>query len=219
MTGRRSNQLNYAPEPSHCSLPSVSSARNRKATAERVAWVHVPAEDELPEEVRSLWGRAQEKLGFVPNVLRAWALRPEHLLRWRKHMDELLKGESGLTEAEREMIGTVVSATNRCYYCVTSHGAAVRVLTGDPILADALASNYRHAHLSERQRAMLDFAVKITEEAHRCTEADIEALRELGFTDEDVMDIAEVAAMFNLTNRMANALGWVPNEEYHSAGR
>lgn len=186
---------------------------------ERVAWVRVPAEEELPEEVRSLWRRAEEKLGFVPNVLRIWALRPEHLLRWRKHMDELLKGESGLSEAQREMIGVVVSATNRCLYCVTSHGAAVRALTGDPVLADQLATNYRHARLEPRERAMLDFAVRVTEESYRLTEADVEALREAGWSDEDVFDIAETAAMFNLTNRLANALGWVPNEEYHRLGR
>jgi len=94
----------------------MGRTRQRKRTTEHLAWVHVPTEDEVPEEVRALWARAQEKLGFVPNVLRAWALRPEHLLRWRRHMDELLKGESGLTEAEREMIGTVVSAANRCHY-------------------------------------------------------------------------------------------------------
>ena len=186
---------------------------------DRLAWLRVPGEGDVPEEVRSLWQRADEKLGFVPNVLRTWALRPEHMLRWRKYMDELLKGESGLSEAQREMIGVVVSATNRCHYCVTSHGAAVRVLTGDPVLADTLATNYRHAALEPRQRAMLDFAVKVTEEAHRCGEADLEGLREAGFSDEDVFDIAEVAAMFNLTNRMANALGWRPNEEYHRLGR
>jgi uncharacterized peroxidase-related enzyme len=197
----------------------MSRTRERKAAAERVAWVHVPTEDEVPEEVLALWGRAQEKLGFVPNVLRTWALRPEHLLRWRKYMDEVLKGDSGLTEAEREMIGTVVSATNHCHYCVTSHSAQVRLLTGDAILADTLSTNYRHARLSERQRAMLDFAVKVTEESHRCTERDLDVLREAGWSDEDVMDIAEVAAMFNLTNRMASALGWAPNEEYHAAGR
>jgi uncharacterized peroxidase-related enzyme len=186
---------------------------------ERVAWLRVPDEDELPDEVRSLHERAREKLGFVPTVLRVWALRPEHLLRWRKYMDELLKGESGLTEAQREMIGVVVSATNRCYYCLTSHGAAVRVLTGDPILADQLASNYRHAHLDPKERAMLDHAVKLTEASHRCTEEDLDALREAGWSDEDIMDITEVAAMFNLTNRMANTLGWLPNAEYHQAGR
>jgi uncharacterized peroxidase-related enzyme len=196
-------------------------ARRREGSAveERIAWLRVPAADEVPEEVGALWQRAEEKLGFVPNVLRTWALRPEHMLRWRKYMDELLKGESGLSEAQREMIGVVVSATNRCFYCVTSHGAAVRTLTRDPVLADALATNYRHARLEPKERAMLDFAVKLTEEAYRCSEDDVEALRAAGWSDEDVMDIAEVAAMFNLTNRMANAFGWVPNAEYHSAGR
>jgi uncharacterized peroxidase-related enzyme len=155
----------------------------------------------------------------VPNVLRTWALRPEHLLRWRKYMDELIKGESGLTEAEREMIGTVVSATNRCHYCITAHSAQVRLLTSDPILADQLVSNFRHADLTPRQRAMLEFAAKVTEESHRCGEADVEALRSAGFSDEDIQDITEVAAVFNLTNRMASALGWAPNEEYHRAGR
>jgi uncharacterized peroxidase-related enzyme len=191
----------------------------KQAATHRLAWLHVPGEDEVPEEVRALWERAEEKLGFVPNVLRTWALRPEHLLRWRKYMDELIKGESGLTEAQREMIGTVVSSTNRCHYCITSHSAQVRLLTGDPILADQLISNYRHAELDPKERAMLDFAVKVTEESHRCGEEDVEALRRAGWSDEDVMDIVEVTAMFNLTNRMASALGWAPNEEYHRAGR
>lgn len=184
-----------------------------------LAWLHVPAEDEVPDEVRELWRRAQEKLGFVPNVLRVWALRPEHLLRWRRYMDGVLKGDSGLTEAQREMIGVVVSATNRCHYCITSHGAVLRELTGDAAFVDRLVSNYRHAPLEPRERAMLDFAVKITEESHRCDEADLDRLRALGFSDEDVMDIAETAAMFNLTNRLANALGWEPNAEYTTMGR
>jgi uncharacterized peroxidase-related enzyme len=191
----------------------------RKTEQRRLAWLHVPGEDEVPEEVRELWRRAEEKLGFVPNVLRVWALRPEHLLRWRKYMDGVLKGDSGLTEAQREMIGVVVSTTNRCHYCITSHSAVLRELTGDPALVDRLVSNYRHAPLDARERAMLDFAVRITEEAYRCDEADLDRLRELGFSDEDVMDIAETAAMFNLTNRLANALGWEPNPEYASMGR
>jgi uncharacterized peroxidase-related enzyme len=184
-----------------------------------LAWVHVPGEDEVPEDVRSLWTRAQEKLGFVPNVLRVWALRPEHLLRWRKYMDEVLKGPSGLSEAQREMIGVVVSTTNRCHYCITSHSAVLRELTGDPALVDRLIANYRHAPLPANERAMLDFAVKMTEQTHRCSDADLDALRLLGWSDEDVMDIAETAAIFNLTNRMANALGWEPNPEYHTIGR
>jgi uncharacterized peroxidase-related enzyme len=188
-------------------------------TEHRLAWLRVPEPEETPDEVQALFARAEEKLGFVPNVLRFWALRPDHMLKWRKYMDEILKGSSGLTEAQREMIGVVVSATNRCYYCLSSHGAALRLLTNDPVLGDQLASNYRHADLPPKERAMLDFAVKVTEESHRCTEADVEALREAGWSDEEIMDIGEVAAMFNLTNRMANAFGWIPNAEYHAAGR
>jgi uncharacterized peroxidase-related enzyme len=188
-------------------------------TGTRLAWLHVPDEEELPDEVRSLYARAREKLGFVPNVLRVWALRPEHLLRWRKYMDELMKGESGLTEAQREMIGVVVSATNRCYYCLTAHSAVLRDLTGDPVLVDQLAANYGHAELEPRERAMLAFVVKVTEDSHRCNEEDLEELRRAGWSDEEIMDIAEVTAMFNLTNRMANSLGWLPNEEYHRFAR
>jgi uncharacterized peroxidase-related enzyme len=188
-------------------------------TGTRLAWLHVPDEEELPDEVRSLYARAREKLGFVPNVLRVWALRPEHLLRWRKYMDELMKGESGLTEAQREMIGVVVSATNRCYYCLTAHSAVLRDLTGDPVLVDQLAANYGHAELEPRERAMLGFVVKVTEDSHRCNEEDLEELRRAGWSDEEIMDIAEVTAMFNLTNRMANSLGWLPNEEYHRFAR
>jgi uncharacterized peroxidase-related enzyme len=191
----------------------------RETEQRPLAWLHVPGEDEVPDEVRDLWRRAEEKLGFVPNVLRVWALRPDHLLRWRKYMDGVLKGDSGLTEAQREMIGVVVSTTNRCHYCITSHSAVLRELTGDPTLVDRLVSNYRHAPLDARERAMLDFAVKVTEDAYRCGEADLDRLRDLGFSDEDVMDIAETAAMFNLTNRLANALGWEPNPEYTTMGR
>jgi uncharacterized peroxidase-related enzyme len=191
----------------------------RETETRPLAWVRVPADENVPEDVRSLWQRADEKLGFVPNVLRVWALRPGHMLRWRKYMDEVLKGPSGLTEAEREMIGVVVSASNRCHYCITAHSAVLRDLTGDPVFVDRLISNYRHAPLGERERAMLDLAVKVTEEAYRCSEADLDELRVLGFTDEDVMDVVETAAIFNLTNRMANALGWEPNAEYHTIGR
>jgi uncharacterized peroxidase-related enzyme len=191
----------------------------RETATDRLAWLRVPGEAEVPDEVRALWHRADEKLGFVPNVLRVWALRPEHMLRWRKYMDELLKGESGLTEAQREMIGVVVSSVNRCHYCMTSHSGVLRGLTGDPVLVDTLLTNYRHAPLDPRERAMLDFAVKVTEESARCGEADLAGLRAAGWSDEEIMDIAEVTAMFNLTNRMANALGWAPNVEYHRMGR
>ncbi len=190
-----------------------------ESDTERIARLHVPAEDDVPDEVKELWARPLEKLGFVPNVLRVFALRPAHLLAWWAYYDELLRGESGLTKAQREMIAVVVSATNRCHYCVVSHSAALRKLTEDPELVDQLATGYKYAPLDERDRAMLDFAVKLTEASDRCGDEDVEALREAGWSDEEIMDIAQVAAMFNFTNRLASGLGWVPNREYFSLGR
>ena len=184
-----------------------------------MSWLRTPDESELPDEVRSLYEKPLEKLGFVPNVLRAWALRPSHLLRWNGHMDELMRGESGLTKAQREMIAVVVSVMNRCNYCIVSHTAALRKLTGDPVLADQIAASYKYAELEPKERAMLDFAVKLTEESHRCGPENVEALRAAGWSDEDIFDIAETAAMFNLTNRLASSLGWQPNREYFTLGR
>jgi uncharacterized peroxidase-related enzyme len=188
-------------------------------TEQRLTWLDVPPEDEVPDEVKELWAAPLERLGFVPNVMRIFALRPDHLLRWWSYYDELLRGESGLTKAQREMIAVVVSATNRCHYCVVSHGAALRKLTEDAVLVDTLATNYRYASVEPRERAMLDFAVKLTAASSECTEEDVERLREAGWSDEDVFDIAQVAAMFNFTNRLASGLGWRPNPEYFSLGR
>jgi uncharacterized peroxidase-related enzyme len=152
-------------------------------------------------------------------VLRVFALRPSHLLAWWQHYDELLRGESGLTKAQREMIAVVVSVTNRCHYCIVSHSAALRKLTKDPELVDQLATGYKYAPVEPRERAMLDFAVKLTQASEQMSEEDVEALREAGWNDEEIFDIAEVAAMFNFTNRLASGLGWVPNREYFSLGR
>jgi uncharacterized peroxidase-related enzyme len=185
----------------------------------RLTWLRVPGEESAPPEVKELWEVPLERLGFVPNVLRVFALRPAHLLRWWAHYDELLRGESGLTKVQREMIAVVVSVTNRCHYCIVSHSAALRKLTGDPAFVDRLATGYKYADLEPKERAMLDFAVKLTEASHLSTEGDIEALRSVGWSDEDIMDIAETAAMFNFTNRLASGLGWVPNDEYFSLGR
>lgn len=185
----------------------------------RIARLHVPAEDEVPDEVKELWALPLEKLGFVPNVLRVFALRPQHLLKWWDYYDELLRGESGLTKTQREMIAVVVSSTNRCHYCIVSHSAALRKLTKDPALSDQIASDYTAADLEPRERAMLDFAVKLTKASADMTDADVDALREAGWTDEDIFDIAQVAAMFNFTNRLASGLGWEPNPEYVSLGR
>jgi uncharacterized peroxidase-related enzyme len=185
----------------------------------RIARLHVPAEDEVPDEVKELWALPLEKLGFVPNVLRVFALRPQHLLKWWDYYDELLRGDSGLTKTQREMIAVVVSSTNRCHYCIVSHSAALRKLTKDPALSDQIASDYTAADLEPRERAMLDFAVKLTKASADMTDADVDALREAGWTDEDIFDIAQVAAMFNFTNRLASGLGWEPNPEYVSLGR
>ena len=184
----------------------------------RVAWLRVPGEDEAPPPVAKLFDKASEKLGFIPNVLRVYALRPRHLELWDAFYDDLMRGESGLTKPQREMIAVVVSTVNRCHYCMVSHGAALRKLTGDPILVEQLRTNYKYAELEPRERAMLDFAVKLTEQSSSCSEDDVEALREAGWTDEDIMDIAQVAAMFNFTNRLASGLGWVPNDEFVALG-
>ena len=188
-------------------------------TARRLSWLRVPDEKELPSEVTERWQVPLEKLGFVPNVLRVLALRPRHSLLWQDYYDELMRGDSGLTKAQREMIAVVVSATNRCHYCVVSHSAALRKLTEDTVLVDQLATDHRVASLEPRERAMLDFAVRLTEEPHACTEGDVETLRGAGWSDEEIMDIAQTAAMFNFTNRLASSLGWRPNEEYFSLGR
>ncbi len=184
----------------------------------RQAWLRVPAEDDVPPAVKELFDKASERLGFVPNVLRVYALRPRHLELWDAFYDDLMRGESGLTKPQREMIAVVVSTVNRCHYCMVSHSAALRKLIGDPVLVEQLRTNYKYAELEPRERAMLDFAVKLTEQSSSCSEDDVEALREAGWSDEDIMDITQVAAMFNFTNRLASGLGWVPNDEFVRLG-
>ena len=186
---------------------------------DQLTWLRVPTESELPRDVVELWASPLEKLGFVPNVLRLYALRPSHLLAWNAHYDELMKGASGLSKAEREMVAVVVSITNDCRYCIAAHSAALRKLTKDAALADQIAIDHRAAAIPERTKAALDYAVKLTREPAMMTAADVEQLRDVGWSDEDVMDIAEVTGMFNMSNRMASGLGWEPNPEYESLGR
>lgn len=173
----------------------------------------------LPDELRPYFQKCRDKLGFVPNVLRAWLLRPEKLRTFIASYDALMLGPSGLSKLEREMIAVVVSSQNRCYYCLVAHGAAVRKLSGDPQLGEMMAFNYRVAELSERQRALLDFAVTLTERPHEVGEAHRQRLRDAGLGDEDIFDAAEVASFFNYTNRMAHAVDMMPNAEYHAIGR
>ncbi len=178
-----------------------------------------PSEDEVPPAVHELWKPSLEKLGFVPNVLRLYALRPDNLLAWNAWYDVAMKGDSGLTRAEREMIAVVVSVANDCAYCIAAHGAALRKLTKDPGLADAIAADHTTAPVEPRVRTMLDYAVKLTLRPREMSEADVAALRAAGWSDEDVMDVAEVTGLFNMSNRMASGLGWAPNPEYESLGR
>jgi uncharacterized peroxidase-related enzyme len=176
-------------------------------------------ESTLPEDLRPYFQKCRDKLGFVPNVLRAWLLRPEKLRNFIRAYDELMLGPSGLSKLEREMIAVAVSSWNRCYYCLVAHGAAVRKLSGDPQLGEMLAFYYRVAELDRRQLAMLDFALKLTAAPYDVGETDREGLRGAGFSDADIFDICEVAGFFNYTNRVAHGVDMIPNAEYHALAR
>lgn len=187
---------------------------------ERLTWLRVPTEEELPPEVLELWQPSLEKLGFVPNVLRLYALRPTRLLAWNAHYEEAMKGDSELTKAEREMIAVVVSMANGCLYCLVAHGAALREAWGDPVMADRITLDWRRADgLSDRQRAICAFAEKLTLKPVENTEDDLRALRAAGLSEQDAWDVIEVAAMYNFTNRLALATGQIPNPEYHALAR
>jgi uncharacterized peroxidase-related enzyme len=183
------------------------------------AWIPVPSPDELPAEVADEIGEIAERIGFVPNVARLLAITPGHFVGWWKYFDELMRGPSGLTKTQREMIAVVVSAESHCPYCATAHAAALRLRTKDAALVDRLAINYRHVPLDPRDRAMLDFAVKLTNTPEECEEHDLERLRHAGYTDEDILHIVEVTAIFNYNVRLATATGLFPNVEYHELGR
>jgi uncharacterized peroxidase-related enzyme len=173
----------------------------------------------LPEATQAYFDKCVEKLGMVPNVLRAHAFDIAKLDAFAAMYNEMMLGPSGLTKLEREMIAVVVSAENRCFYCLTAHGAAVRALSGDPALGETLAMNWRAAGLDPRRRAMLEFAVRMTRASAEIVEADRAALRAEGFSDRDIWDIAAVAAFFNMSNRMASAVDMRPNPEYHAQAR
>ena len=170
-------------------------------------------------DIAAYFAKCQEKLGFVPNVLRAYAFDNKKLQAFIDMVDDLMLADSGLSKLEREMIAVAVSAVNHCHYCLTAHGAAVRQRSGDPELGELIAQNYRAARLDKRQKAMLDFAVKLTEHPDKIEEADREALRQAGFSDRDIWDIAAVAGFYNMSNRIASATDMRPNKEYHFAAR
>ena len=179
----------------------------------------VPALDAMPEDVRARILRAQEKAGFIPNVFLMLAHRPDEFRAFMAYHDALMDKEGGLTRAEREMIVVATSAANQCQYCVVAHGAILRVRARNPLIADQVAANYRKADVTPRQRAMLDFAMKVARRAEEVDEADSAALRGHGFGDEEVWDIAAIAAFFAMSNRLANVAGLRPNEEFYALGR
>lgn len=189
------------------------------ATTANPSWLTLPAHDTTPPEVDAEVGPIAKKIGFLPNVARLLALTPEHLVRWWSYFDELMRGPSGLTKTQREMIAVVVSAEVRCPYCVSAHAAGLRLRVKDAALVDRLAVNYRQVDLSEQDRAMLDYAVKLTRTPDECAEADIARLRDVGFSDEDVLHIVEITAFFNLGARLAIGTGLLPNLDYHELGR
>jgi uncharacterized peroxidase-related enzyme len=181
--------------------------------------VPLPPRSKLDPDLQKYFAVCDERLGFVPNVLTAYTFDQGKLRAFVGMYNDLMLGDSALSKLEREMIAVVVSAANRCYYCQVAHGQAVRELSGDPALGELLVMNYRAARLSKKQRAMLDFAHRMTVAPDEVGETDRAALRKAGFRDRDIWDIAAVAAFFNMTNRMATAIDMMPNEQYHSSNR
>jgi len=179
----------------------------------------LPMVDPLPEATQKYFDICVEKLGMIPNVLKANAFDIDKLNAFTGLYNDLMLAPSGLSKLEREMIAVVVSSINKCFYCLVAHGAAVRQLSGDPVLGEMLVMNYRVAPLEARQRAMLDFAAKITTASATVEEVDRQDLRDAGFSDRDIWDIANVTGFFNMTNRVASATAMMPNGEYHAQSR
>jgi uncharacterized peroxidase-related enzyme len=179
----------------------------------------VPDPQRLDKDLQAIWQKCVEKLGFVPNVYSAYSLKPQRLRNFIAMYNEIMLSESGLSKLEREMIAVVVSSANRCYYCLVAHGAAVRMLSGDPELGEMMALNYRVAVLDPRQRVMLDYAWKMTTTPWLIEDADRAKLSEVGLSQADMFDLNETVAFFNLSNRMASGTDMMPNAEYHAAAR
>ncbi|MBY5935391.1 peroxidase-related enzyme [Tateyamaria omphalii] len=181
--------------------------------------LNLPMVDPLPEATQKYFDICQHKLGMIPNVLKAHAFDIDKLNTFTALYNDLMLGDSALTKLEREMIAVVVSATNRCFYCLTAHGAAVRKLSGNPALGEQLVMNWRVADVTPRQRAMLVFAEKVTLASAQIEESDRQALRDHGLSDRDIWDVINVAAFFNMSNRVASATAMQPNPEYHAQAR
>lgn len=179
----------------------------------------VPEIENLPEDVRQIILEVQEKSGFVPNVFLALAHRPDEFRAFFAYHNALMEKDGGLTKGEREMIIVVTSGLNQCTYCVVAHGAILRIREKNPLIADQLATNYRNAEISSRQKAMLDFAVKVSTTAYAINDADYENMRDQGFSDEDIWDTGAIAAFYAMSNRLANMADIRPNADFYLLGR
>jgi uncharacterized peroxidase-related enzyme len=183
------------------------------------SWFPVPDEAQLPDDLRRLFAKARERLGFVPNVFRVYSFRPQRLSAWFAHFRQLHEPTEQLSAADREMIAVVVSAANGCLYCLVAHGAALRQELGDPVLGERISYDWRRADLDERRAAICAYADKLTLRPRELTRADLQSLLDVGLSLEEAWDVAEVAAMYNLTNRMAMATNMLPNREYSGQAR
>ena len=183
------------------------------------SWFPVPGDAELPSDLRGLFAKARERLGFVPNVFRVYAFRPQRLSAWFAHYRQLHEPTEHLGAADREMIAVVVSAANGCLYCLVAHGASLREELGDPILGERISYDWHRAGLDRRRRAICTYAEKLTLAPREIDRADLQSLLDVGLTLEEAWDVAEIAAMYNLTNRMAMATNMLPNAEYSAQGR
>lgn len=223
--GKRSNKANPKSKVAAAAKPALRAVKGGKAKAPVALPDDLPAialklpAGELSPAMQAYFKKCQEKLGFVPNVLAAYAFDNAKLETFAALYNDLMLAPSGLSKLEREMIAVAVSSQNRCYYCLTAHGAAVRQYSGDPIFGEQMVMNYRAARLSKRQRAMLDFAVKLTSQPWAVEETDRERLRRGGFSERDIWDIAAVAGFFNMSNRVASATDMRPNAVYHGLAR
>ncbi|MEB2609855.1 peroxidase-related enzyme [Burkholderia cenocepacia] len=179
----------------------------------------VPVLEDLPDDIRARIATVQEKSGFIPNVFLTLAHRPDEFRAFMAYHDALMDKPGNLSKAEREMIVVATSAANQCQYCVIAHGAILRIRAKDPLIADQVATNYRKADITARQKAMLDFAMKVSQAAHQVGEPDFDTLKTHGFTEDDIWDIAAISAFFGMSNRIANVTNMRPNAAFYALGR
>ena len=197
----------------------MTETRPELASSGEISRFPVPPLDQLPSDLKSMMLAVQEKAGFIPNVFLTLAWRPDELRAFMAYHDALMERQSGLSKAEREMIVVATSAENRCGYCVVAHGAILRIRAKNSLVADQITMNYRKADITDRQKAMLEFAVIVANDSHTIDQSNYQSLYEHGFSDDDIWDITGITAFFGLSNRIANVISMRPNDEFYSMGR